>query len=409
MMRMVGALLAGVVLSAASQTYAADPIKIGVVSAKSGVFALFGTSGERGAILAAEEINAKGGVLGRKLEVIASDSKSKPEDASRLFREQVAGGAFVILGNIGSGETQAASTLARESKVPFFTTVGYSRFLTEEAGHRYFFRLVVNSRGYFGPMAARLSKEPYKTYCAINNDFAFGRDLHESAMASLKEARPDIVVLDGCEFWVPLAQTDFASYITAIMAKKPDALMFGGLVGPSGRAFMTQGKAFGLFKVTAGAHPAMGWPANNAGMRKQDIPENIVTATDYPYPPVNTPANMAFFEAFKKRWNEVPMSEGASGYTTMMFIAKAMEKAGKVDREAFVDAAAGLTIEHPAAGTLTMRKFDHQADMGVWVGTLSWDDTNNRPGIANARYVPGGEYLPSEDQVTKLREGKAQK
>ena len=137
----------------------AETLKIGLISSKSGVFAIFGTSGEKGAMLAADEINAAGGVLGRKIELLSSDSKSRPEEASRLFRESVAQGAVVVLGIVGSGETQAVSTLAREQKVPFFTGLGYARFLTEEAGHRYFFRIVTNSSAYYGPMVDRLVKD----------------------------------------------------------------------------------------------------------------------------------------------------------------------------------------------------------------------------------------------------------
>src|SRR5690349_15566725 len=112
----------------------AQPIKIGVISADSGAWALYGGAGKQGAVLAAEEINAHGGVLGRKLELITGDNKSRPDEASRLFRDMVAGGAEVVVGIVGTGEIQAASTLAREQKVPLLIAFGYGRFLTEEAG-----------------------------------------------------------------------------------------------------------------------------------------------------------------------------------------------------------------------------------------------------------------------------------
>lgn len=382
----------------------ADTLKIGSISAKTGVFAIFGTSGEKGAILAAEEINAAGGVLGRKLELITSDSKSRPEEASRLFREAVAEGAVVLVGAIGSGETQAVSTLAREDKVPFFTTLGYSRFLTEEAGHRYFLRLITNSSAYYGPMVDRLLKEGHKRYCTINNDFAFGRDLNESVMGELKQKNPQIEVISGCEFWVPLATTDFSTYLTAILSKRPDIVMFGGLVGPSGRAFVAQANQFGLFQRIAGAHPALGWPANAAGLRESDIPKRtIITGSDYPYPPPRTEASTRFFEAFKKRWNEDPMSEAAHGYTTIYFIKKAFEKAGKIDREAFLDATVGLDIVHPSLGPIAMRGFDNQSTAGVWVGYLGWSKEFNRAALEDMAYVPGETYLPTEEHVKKLR------
>ena len=386
---------------------AAEPLKIGVISAKSGVFAIWGTSGERGAILAVDEINAKGGILGRKIDLVLGDSKSKPQEASRLFREMVAGGTQVVLGTIASGETQAVSTLAREDKVPLFTTLGYARFLTEEAGHRYFFRLITNSSAYYGPMVDRLLKLGYTRYCTISNDYAFGRSINSDVMGALKKKNPKLQVIDGCEFWVPLGGTDFTTYLTAILSKHPQIVMFGGLVGPSVRAFVAQAHQFGLFKAVAGAHPALGWPANNIGLRKQDIPPHtIITGGDYPYPPVKNKVNLHFLEAYMKRWHEVPMSEGAHTYTAIYFIKEAFEKAGKVDREAFINAAEGLSYEDPALGKLTVRPFDHQSNAGVWVGYLGWSDKYNRAGMEDIKYVPGDKYLPTKEEVEKLRSKK---
>ena len=397
----VAGLLALVVTATAVR--ADGTLKIGVITSRSGVFALYGTAGEQGVRLAAEEINANGGILGRNIELLLGDTNSKPEEAGRLFREDLASGAFAVIGNASSGESLAASALSKENKIPFFTVGGYGRFLTEEAGHRYFFRLAMNVRGFYTPIARELAQKGYKSYCTINNDYEFARDVNRSTLAIIKEKAPDVAVLDGCEFWVPLGTTDFASYITAIMAKAPQVVLFSGLVGPSGRAFLSQAKSFGLFQTVVGAHASMGNPANATGVRENDIPPNISTAGDYPYPPLDTPANMAFFESYRKRWNTLPFSESASGYTTMKFIAKALEKAGKIDREAFVDAAEGLSVDAPAAGTITIRAFDHQSTHGVWTGILSWDKTDNRAGMEKIKFIDAAEFLPSEEEIRKLR------
>lgn len=407
-MKILSALIgAALALSTGGAVAAEDTIKIGVISSRSGPFALNGTFGEKGDVLAVEELNAKGGILGRKIELITTDDKSRAEDASRLFRELVASGAAVIVGNIPTGEGQAASALAKELKVPFFTVGGYARELTEEAGHRYFFRLIVNARGYYGPMAERLAGEPYRKWCTISLDFAYGRDMTKNVIAYLKAKKPDVQVIDGCEFWVPIGTTDFSTYITAILAHRPDALLFGGLVANSGLAFVTQANSFGLFKLIPSAHPALGWPSNNEGLRKEDIPANIITAGDYLYPPVDRPQNLAFLESYKARFHELPLSESPNSYTTIKFIAAAFEKAGKLDREAFIDAAEGLSIDHPAQGPITVRAFDHQATNKVWVGELAWDDKDGRPGLANAKEVSSEPYLPSAEEIARLRGGAA--
>ena len=406
-MKLARFLLAAVLTASGSMVPAqAESVKIGLITARSGVFALFGTSGERGEILAAEELNKQGGIKGRTIEFVSGDSKSSPEEASRLFRDFASQGVVAVIGNVGSAETAAISSLAKTAKIPFFTTVGYGRSLTEELGHRYFFRLGVNSRLFASPLAERMGKEKYKTYCAINNDYALGHDVHQGFFQDLKKHKPEVRILEGCEFWVPLGSTDFTSYITAIMAKKPDVVVFSGLVGPSGRAFLTQGKNFGLFNVTVGAHASLGWPGNNDGLRKQDIPANIFTATDYPYPIVQRKENTSFFNAYKSRWSDAPMSEGATGYATVRFIASTLQQAKAWDIESFVDAAEKTAIEHPAAGTLKLRAFDHQAEMGVWIGTFAWDEVNKRPGMRDVSYVPGAKYLPTAGELAEIRKAK---
>jgi branched-chain amino acid transport system substrate-binding protein len=386
---------------------AADPIVIGEVSSMSGPLAVGGVPGRQGAILALEQINQKGGVLGRPLQFIVRDDKTQPEEAGKAFREIAAQGALLTLGTTGSATTAAMNSLARELKVPFFTMMGYSRFLTEEAGHRYFFRLITNDRVFGHTVADAVAKQPQTKYCTVANDFAFGRDLTNVFMTRLKAAKPGVEVLPGCEFWVPLGATDFTPNLTAMLARRPQAVLFGGLVGASSTAFVKQAKAFGLFTTALGVHPSLGMQVNNLGLSgKDDVPDGIFTGTDYVYPPVPTPASRAFFDAYRKRWNQLPTEQSSNAYATLRFIAKAIEKAGKLDREAFVDAAEGLSIDHPILGEITVRAFDHQSTAGWWMGYLAWDETNKRVGVRDARYLKGDAYLPTKEELEKIRSRK---
>jgi branched-chain amino acid transport system substrate-binding protein len=223
-------------------------------------------------------------------------------------------------------------------------------------------------------------------------------------MTRLKELKPSVELVSGCEFWVPLGTTDFTPIITAMLARRPDAVLFGGLVAASAPAFVKQGKAFGLFKTAVGVHPSIGMPINNAGLtNKDDIPEGVYTGTDYLYPPIDNPANKAFFESYRKRWNQVPFEASLNAYTTLRFIVKALEKAGKVDREAMIDAAEGMSIDHPVMGPITVRGFDHQSTAGWWFGYLNWDETHKRAGMRDAVLVKGDGFLPTKEEIEALR------
>ena len=383
---------------------AQSPILIGDISSMSGPLAIAGVPGRQGTILAVEEINKAGGVLGRQIKLVTRDDKTQPEEAGKLFSELAAQKVLAVIGSTGSGTSKAMNARARELKLPFFTIVGYSRFLTEEAGHRYFFRLITNDRVLGHGMAEAMSKQPAKTYCTIGLDYAYGRDITKVFMEHLKKLKPSAKLMSGCEFWVSFGTTDFTPILTAMLSRRPDAVMFGGLVAASAPAFVKQGKAFGLFKRSVGVHPSIGMPVNNAGFtRAEDIPPGIYTGSDYLYPPLDNPANNAFFKAYKARWNQVPFEESLNAYTTIRFMVKAIEKAGKVDREAMIDAAEGLSIDHPLLGTLTVREFDHQSTAGWWFGYLNWDPTNNRAGMRDAKFVEGEPYLPTKAEIEKLR------
>jgi len=383
---------------------AQDPILLGDISSMSGPVAVGGVPGRQGAILAVEEINQRGGVLGRPLKLLVRDDKSLPEEGAKAFRELVAEGALVVIGTAPSHVSAAINPLARELKVPFFTLLGYSRFLTEEVGHRYFFRLITNDRVLGHVMAEHLAKQRHTKYCTIANDFAYGRDITQVVMTRLKALKPQVEVISGCEFWVPLGTTDFTPTITAILAKKPQAVMFGGVVAVSAPAFVKQAKGFGLFNAALGVHPSIGMGVNSAGLtRKDDIPEGILTGSDYPYPPVDNPANKAFFEAFRKRWNKLPFEMSANAYINVKLIVQAIRKVGKVDREALIDVLEGMSIEHPTLGTITVRAFDHQSTAGWWMGHLIWDDTYKRAGMKDVWYQRGDPYLPGKGEIEKLR------
>ncbi|MGB3393427.1 MAG: ABC transporter substrate-binding protein [Stenotrophomonas sp.] len=380
-----------------------DTVKLGVISSQTGAFAAIGTQGDLGTQYAVEELNAKGGILGHKIELATIDDTSQPEATGRAFRKLASENVAVVLGNTDFAE--AASALAKEIKVPYISAAaGYGRALTEENGHRYVFRLVANPRGFYGPIADALKELPYKRWCTIGVDFTPGHDLVSNIWANLKKNNPDIEVIDGCELWVPLGQTDFSSYITAIISHQPDALLFAGLVAYAPVPFIKQANSFGLFSTIPAIHATLGWPGNTVGLEQADVPQNIVSSGDFPYPPpADRPEARAFIDGFKKRFGVLPLSEAANSYAAVKFVAAAFEKAGSFDREKFIDAGEGLTIDHPIGGKITIRAFDHQSTQGVYVGKLAWDEIDQHAGIADVEHVDVIPYLLTEDQIRKAR------
>ncbi len=128
--RLLAAAAAAIVLSVAA-AHAQEPLRVGVISSRSGPFAVLGEQGDDGDILAAEEINKSGGILGHKLELVFVDDTSQASETSRVFRELATKNVSVILGNTDNAD--AATALAKELKIPYIAAaIGYSRDLTEE-------------------------------------------------------------------------------------------------------------------------------------------------------------------------------------------------------------------------------------------------------------------------------------
>ncbi len=394
-----------IVLSALNLAVAApsgEPIVLGEIVSQSGPFAMF-AAGHKGAQLAVEQINAAGGVLGRPLQLLSHDDKSNPAEGTKLFRELASKNVLAVIGNSPSSVVFAANPLALELKTPYVISMGYTSVFTDKFSHRYFFRTITSDRVFAYAIAEHMAKQPATRYCTIGNDFAYGRSITAAVMGRLKELKPSVQIIPGCEFWVPPGQLDFTPQITAIMGQKPDALMFGGVVAISSDAFVKQAKAFGLFAKMVGVHPSLGMPTNNLGLQKADLPEGIMTGSDYPYPPVDTKANQAFFNAYKGRWNERPYEISAHAYATVFLLAKTIEKAGKVDREALADTLPGMHYTHPSLGEVSIRAMDHQSTAGWWLGYLTWDDKDNVVGLRDIKYMPGTNYLPTAEELRKIR------
>src|SRR5690349_7899317 len=195
---------------------AADNIKVGFPIPLSGPTAVYGEPVLKGAEMAVSEINAKGGVLGRKLDLLSRDSKASADEAVRLSRELIIKNNVDFLsGTLTSAEAPAVSTIAKENKIVFIAPTSKSTILTDAQHlHPYIFRIASNTdvEGLAGAtLMARWRN--VKRVATIAPDYAYGRDSIAGFAASLKKLRPDIEIVD--QQWPKLGQADFTPFITA--------------------------------------------------------------------------------------------------------------------------------------------------------------------------------------------------
>src|SRR5262245_43241239 len=245
-MRLDGTLTIVVTLLVLAGVAEAQTVKIGTATDLTGIGALIAKAGVAGMEVGVEELNKKGGLLGKKVELIVRDAKLRPEIGSRELKELVLNEQIdLALGPVSSGVGLAMSEVAKEFRVPICMHTSNTERMTVERGHRYIFQLVPNTFMEGTMVALRAAEKPeWKRIVVIGPDYDYGRTVAAAFTAKIRQLRPDVEIAK--EFWPKLGEPDFTSYITGILAQKPDVL-YSILWGGDMLAFIKQGKPYGLF------------------------------------------------------------------------------------------------------------------------------------------------------------------
>jgi len=381
-------------------SFAAETIKVGIVDTYSGPATSFTSDVLDGFKLAVEKINAKGGVLGKKIEYAARDEKFKPDIGLSMAKELVMKEKVdILMGTINSATALAVSDFARKEKVPFFVTFSKSEKIIGEQGHRYVFNMNENTLMAGRAAAIVLAKKPYVRYWIAGDDYEYGHAIAEALWNNLKKLKPGVQLIG--QTWWKVGEADFTPYITQVLAAKPDFLIVA--TGGSGMVnFQKAAKATGLsrkvpfYQHTANEHSTLMAQGPNA-------PEGVFGTANYLFYYPDTPANRAFADEFRKFCNRYPRIGALYGYMTAQFIAEGFRKAGKVDNEAFVKVLEGMTLDSPV-GPLTIRACDHQLELPMYWGVTKKDPKYPDFLVSgDTQVIPAKDYMPTCEEVLKDR------
>jgi branched-chain amino acid transport system substrate-binding protein len=369
------ALASALLLSWPLAASAAGTIKIGFPIPLSGPVAIYGEPVLKGAQLAVSQINAKGGLLGKKVELLVRDSKANADEAVRVSRELIIkDNVDFLVGTVTSAEAPAVSTVAKENKIVFIAPVAETTRLTAPQNiHPYVFR--TNSNTDVDGLASAILMARWKnvkTVATMAPDYAYGRDIIAAFVADLKKLRPDIQVVD--QQWPKLGEPDFTSFITAQMSHKPDAvncvLFAGDFV-----TFSKEAAPLGYFKMI---HNRM---VDSAAVG--NIEEAQALGNDYPYGIVaqsldpeiwigakEPPAHAEYLAALRQfTHEEYPPSFAIQGYITINALADAIKKAGGTNSDAVSKALIGMTFDTPI-GTRTFSIKSHETFPPEFYGVM---------------------------------------
>lgn len=375
--------------------HAADTIKIGEINHYKRM-AAFANPYKNGIELALEQINESGGVLGKPLEFIYRDDQGKPGEAVKIAGELMTRDNTVMLtGTILSHVGLAISSYAAEKKYLYLASEPLADSLVWSKGNDYTFRLRASTYMQAAMLAEEAAKTDATTYATIAPNYAYGKDAVAAFKTALLALKPEVTFVT--EQWPALFKIDAGAEVQAIERAKPDAIYnvtFGGDLAK----FVREGTTRGLFEGRSVYGLLTGEPEYLDPL-KDEAPEGWVV-TGYPWYDLTDDSNKAFVDAYQAKYEEGPKIGSLVGYMTAQSIAAGVTRAGSTDTDAMVAAFKGLEVDTPV-GKIKFREQDHQSTMGAFVGKIALKDGAGV--MVDWVYKNGADYLPSDEEVMKLR------
>ena len=397
------ALLGGLLLAALTGAQAASnkPIKIGEINSYS-TMPQFTQPYRQGWQLAVEEVNVAGGLLGRKVEVIARDDAGKPEEAVRhaielTSREDVDVLAGGYLSNVGL----ALADYAQKNKRVYIASEPLSDALVWEKGNRYTFRLRPSTYMQAAMLVEEAAKMPAKRWATIAPNYEYGQSAVASFKELLKAKRPDVEFVG--EQWPALGKLEAGTTLQAVMQSKPDAI-FNVTFGADLAKLVREGNQRSIFPKIPVVSMLSGEP-EYLDVLKGETPKGWIV-TGYPWDQIDSTEHASFAANYYRRFKEYPKVGSVVGYATMQAIFAGIKKANSTDNEKLVKALRGLKFSTPF-GPTEFRAIDQQSTMGAYVGKL--DLRGNKGTMTQWRYADGAAYLPSDAYVKARRPAEAMK
>jgi branched-chain amino acid transport system substrate-binding protein len=352
MQRTLRTLAAAAALLAAAGAHA--QIKIANIVEMSGAGATSGTNFKNGVELAVKEINAAGGILGRKVDYTSSDTQSQPQTAKALAVRAIDDGAYVVMGPVFSGSILVSMAETRRAEIPNFTG-GEAAAITKQ-GNPYIFRTSFTQDAAM-PKVARYVAQNLKAKTValiyVNNDFGKG------GREALAKALQPLGVKITADISTEQSQVDFSAAVLKAKQSNADVVFVYTNEEESARVLRELRKQ-GVTKPIVGETVLTSQKVIElAGEAANGAVAHVGLTVDAPIPSVR-----AFRSKFEKEFKYTPDHNGIKGYTGVYMLKAAIEKVGKLDRKAVAAALHGMKISAAQTpGVLMDVRIDANGDL----------------------------------------------
>ena len=361
MLMAVGVMIGG-------EALAQEPIRIGAMYPLTGGGAIYGVPAMAGHQLAIEEINRRGGIMGRKVESIERDDKMNPSAASATMKELITKDkVHIVLGGLSSAVGLGMSEVSKQEKVVYISTIPKTVQMTTTKLHPHVFRIASNTDIEGDTMAMLVARYNLKNLCHLQLDYAYGHDLEAGILKALPKRAPNAKVVLTLK--PKLGATDFNAFIPQVMSAGCDGVI-SGLWGPHFVSWVKQASPLGFFKnvkwISGGEIAAH----EIAGELKGEYPDNVVSNTYELWYHAIDDGHRGFQQALAKKLGTPETPQWALlGYNGVLFAAAAIEKARSLDSDKIAAALEGMTVKTPV-GPLTIDAKTHQSNTGQFWGPM---------------------------------------
>lgn len=385
------------VLPAAPAQAQSKPIKVGLTTDLTGIAAAYARSQVNGVQLAIDQINAGGGLLGRKLELMVRDSQLKPDLGTSHTRDLITReNVDFLIGPDASSVGMTVSATAKQYKKVVMMTIPNTPRLTMETFHPYLFTVVPS-----GLMEARAMAEAigpdHKRIAFIGADYEAAHQGLKFFKDWLQKVNPSAQIVG--EAWPKLGEPDYSSYITQLMSSKPDVI-FSYLWGGDLIGFIKQGKPYGVFDKTKVASLVF---LDDLKALGAEMPDGLIAQMRAPFFAIQGSRMNTFVDQYRAKFNDYPADWAIMGYEGMQIMAQAVKKAGSLDSDALVKAVE-QTHYDGLRGAISFREIDHQGTVGSYIGTTAKSDKYPFKVLTNVKYIPAEKIWPTPAEVQQSRQ-----
>ncbi|MFN8534077.1 MAG: ABC transporter substrate-binding protein [Dehalococcoidia bacterium] len=314
-----------------------EPIKIGAAVSTTGSNGKVGEYQYRAFLLWEEQINQRGGLLGRPVKMTILDDQSDPSTGARLYEKLITEDKVdLVLGPYASNVTLAVSQVTEKYRYPMIAA-GASASDIWKREFRYIFGVYSVAETYFNGMIDLGAKQGYKSVAILYEDTVFPKATASGTADEAKRKGLNVVFMEA----YPAKVTDVSALLTKIKPLNPDMIL-GGSYLPDSVLITRQAKELDLTPKAWGFSVGTATPDYGQNLGRD---ANFIFGPSMWEPQLKTKDNQAFFDAYMKKWSAEPDYHSATGYAACQVMEAAVKRVGALDREKLRDALSAIEMD----------------------------------------------------------------